>query len=559
MDFLKKFQMNMELKMDDTKNSMEKKIESTNRKIDGRLDAIDTDIKNMNGKMKENEEVNRRMDARLHHLEVEMNKSVKLKRRREELREKEQNLESQPLGRTEGLDRKQKNQDGKSEQVIQKEARGQPVRAERMRTEENDVPEEVSQLSSTYRLDWAQEMEKQLKEAAEGGGEMDRGYRNERGSGWSEDGQHGMESRENWDESTPDCWEDRWQGVTRKSQKEVKVTKVRKPITITKWFGLETSTDESEIEEKENWTSVERKQKSEEKKRRRWKRKEELKSECASRAACMAGIGPISLKSIEFFRNKKVNFEEAKVLAVKEFLKYNLDYEEEELNELNIMETRLSTKGEDVIYVAMSSEEEIKELYIRKAEAQNEDILVRSYVPPNYYDRFMHLSRVCTEKRSLDKTLKTQLRFGWKDIEIFTKYKGEEAGYRKVKLSDFTDILEVPEFNEKVKWKRYIDKPPRRKANYQSGWGQRPSTVGQLSNGDTAGATRAEKTTIGKVVSDKPLIRANSNTLSNKNKKAKLNSSSDEDMSGVENDEESGEESGDSREAFETPTGKKQE
>ena len=46
----------------------------------------------------------------------------------------------------------------------------------------------------------------------------------------------------------------------------------------------------------------------------------------------------------------------------------------------------------------------------------------------------MALSRKATEMRASDKTLKTQLRWGDKDVEIHVKTKGSEENYRKMNL-----------------------------------------------------------------------------------------------------------------------------
>ena len=59
----------------------------------------------------------------------------------------------------------------------------------------------------------------------------------------------------------------------------------------------------------------------------------------------------------------------------------------------------MSTKGEDVMNIALATEDDIRELYLRKAEMQDDKIIVRSYVPPNFYERFFHLGRICTEKK----------------------------------------------------------------------------------------------------------------------------------------------------------------
>ena len=111
----------------------------------------------------------------------------------------------------------------------------------------------------------------------------------------------------------------------------------------------------------------------------------------------------------------------------------------------------------------MEDQDQIKEIYMRKAELRNDEITVRTYIPPNYYNRFTYLNQICKEAGGKDNTLKTQLRFGQKDIEIFVKYKGENAPFRMVKIEDFTDPKLVPKFDHSIKWKIFEDKPPRRK------------------------------------------------------------------------------------------------
>ena len=79
------------------------------------------------------------------------------------------------------------------------------------------------------------------------------------------------------------------------------------------------------------------------------------------------------------------------------------------MDKLNICEMRLSTRGEDVIYMAMADNSQVKEMHIGRAELMNDKVIVHNYVPPNFHQRFVHLNRVCQEKRSQDKSLKMQL------------------------------------------------------------------------------------------------------------------------------------------------------
>ena len=93
MSFLKKFQTNMEAK-----------IEATNSKIDNCLNNVDKEFDKVNTKIDENKEradaVTIRMDKRLSALEREMTKVNMNRRRNEELKEKEKELENQQAGRS---------------------------------------------------------------------------------------------------------------------------------------------------------------------------------------------------------------------------------------------------------------------------------------------------------------------------------------------------------------------------------------------------------------------------------------------------------------------------
>ena len=142
-----------------------------------------------------------------------------------------------------------------------------------------------------------------------------------------------------WRENVPDYWEERAQAPTLMDQPAKPTVKTRKPVVITNWFGIETSSDSEEATDEEKWSEVERKRKSTEKKKKMLKKKQQLKRECATKAAHMASIGPISSDSVNYFMNKDVNFEQAKVCAVRELLAYNLGYEDDVLEQLDIKET----------------------------------------------------------------------------------------------------------------------------------------------------------------------------------------------------------------------------
>ena len=58
----------------------------------------------------------------------------------------------------------------------------------------------------------------------------------------------------------------------------------------------------------------------------------------------MVGVGPVDRELMEKHRADKIPFGKSKILAVKDILAKQLYYDEEELEELMIAETRLVTK-----------------------------------------------------------------------------------------------------------------------------------------------------------------------------------------------------------------------
>ena len=324
---------------------------------------------------------------------------------------------------------------------------------------------------------------------------------------------------------------------------------IRKPIqVVNNWFGIDSSSEESE-EDDDNWNTIDRKKKAEEKRKKAAHKRINRQKECAGKAAIMVSLGPVTAASVEFFRSTLVSYDEAKKLAIKEFLQYNLGYDEEELVSLEIMETRMSSKDDNIINVAMATEDAIRELYTRQAAIKNDDIVLRTYIPPNFHKRFMYLNSICADRRSEDPSLKTQLRFGKKDIEILVKTRGEDGGFKKVKMEDFVDPKEVPVFESNIKWRKYIEKPPRKQKVLQVDKGPRPSMLGQQAVKVKAVKSKESSrlpvpvkpvTEEGVKITEAQtkLIRVNSNTVTGSKKKPRFfhaDSSPDESMNEDDN------------------------
>ena len=460
MNFLEKFKTSMEVRMDKNKGSMEVMIEDKlvkiGKKIDVRFDDIDGEIKNLKDKSVIAEDAAVRMDRRLKNLEMEMNKTIMSSRRREILKDTlnpETDPKIQPEGRSDTT--RQTRAEKEKQQQAWKELEGNP--------------------KENYQSEWARTMSKELSEAAIAG-DSRRDMREKTVPDIQPMGRPRKEmtvkdkmsdNRDNRDyEDIRDIRDirdkpvpDRWEQLIPKTSKP----KVRKPPKITQWFGIDTDTDTTEdTDENNEWSEVENRKRNEIKKKNQRKKKKDLEESTSRKAANMIGIGPINLDKLMNYKNENKTYENMKIEVIKDFLATELAYEPDELEELIICETKLATNGENIIYLALENYEQVKEIHLRKAELKNDTINTRNFIPPNFYERFIYLNKICKEERMRNPDMKTQLRFGNKNIEIFVKYKGDNAPFKKIPISDLTDPDLVPGFNHSIHWKRHIDRPPRR-------------------------------------------------------------------------------------------------
>ena len=223
------------------------------------------------------------------------------------------------------------------------------------------------------------------------------------------------------------------------------------------------SSEEEEDSEMEEWRRVERRKRNQLKKKRSKDRKKRKQEEIANRAQRMVGLGPITDDEISKHMAETKNYEVAKVWAIKEHLANNYLYNQEELDKLKIEETKRSNKGDDILYLAARSTSDIRDIYARKAECRADNTTVKNFIPPQFYDRFMSLNKLCAGRRQEDPKLKTRIRFGDKDLKILTKEIGINDPFKLVNLREFAAGVNIPDFNSSDRWKWQEDRPPRRR------------------------------------------------------------------------------------------------
>ena len=185
--------------------------------------------------------------------------------------------------------------------------------------------------------------------------------------------------------------------------------------------------------------------------------------ETATKASTMLGLHPITDKAIKKHLKTTNDARKAREMAIRDFLKEFLQFNDDELEKVKINDSKVSSKGDDTVYAAFRDIDTIREIHWRVGEIRNQDIIVRNFIPPQFWERYMFLNRACKEYRDEYPEMKTQLRFGCKDVEVMLKRKGSKEAYRKVAFSEITDPREVPLFDHQVKWTQRHDKPLRRK------------------------------------------------------------------------------------------------
>ena len=422
--------------MNTFKTNMEKSVKNIDRKLDAKMNKIDEDIKDLKDEVKAKD---KKMDDMNNFLTGRMSKL-------------EQDLKRMHHGRM------------KSDTLGIKPSE---------KTKEVEIPiptgwKDNGDLGLTRQNSWADEVAKEMDATSDRDNKRTEKTRESDKKQW-------LTKR-----TVPTCWTEEVEVITSPENTaadaaaknaEINRDKIEKQkrLAIKNWFGYEyeseeeTSEDENETENEAEWNTVNRKEKKQMKETRNRKKRKQKMEETARKAQFMVGIGPIGEKCFNEHIEKEHDYEKAKINMVNSYLKTVYKYNEFERKKINIMGTKISIKQDIFIYIALDNLEDIKDIYRRKAEIRRDDTILRSYVPPQFYERFVTLNRICKEKRDQNSDLKTQIRFGKKDLEILTKTKGTDEPFTKVDLNDFTEGTIVPEFDHKISWKQKTDRIPRRR------------------------------------------------------------------------------------------------
>ena len=466
----------------------EKKVESNFEKTRGEIGRMNTKIGSISQtievlkndvKTNEDKSMERavRMEGRLESLETEMEKmkvndknKVKLSMK---IKKIEKNMKLNNMEKNKVNDRERENSVEKSD------------------LENEDVEHDpLGSSGSSYSSSWARELEREEREerVKEKANDKDDNHRDKGVNYYVPGTKAAREVFENVDDITEEETKKRKRGNKEQQEedkakkrkldekKKAKKEKERKrKEEKRKWFA-EISSESSESDSNdEEWGKVNRVDKNKEKKNRLKKHKQKKEIDVYKKANHMIGIGPVTKQSIEYHMEKTNNYDDAKEHAVREFLEYYLKFSEDELDEMTIVETKIATGVDNIIYIAMDDAEHIKNIHRRKAECKNDFINIINFVPPQIFKRYKSLNKICAERRKLDNTLRTQIRFGKSDLELWTKIKGEDEPLKNVDLLVFLGDDKIEDFDHEIKWTHKPDREPRRRVSSSPTRGFLPS------------------------------------------------------------------------------------
>ena len=350
MSFMINFEQSMENTMNGIGNEINKKIDDNNKKIDDKLTTLDLGLGNLAIEVRKNDtkhdnnfkDLENKLENRLKKLEIDAGRQKfgRMKRNSGNL-----------------------NQDGGDPQSTRMEGeRGTRSKDPNFQPTGSSHPVDPLLLSPRLQRQssWAEEVERTIGDSVET--DRTRADRNQWVDGrrtpsdWAEGlnrevrGAAELAGRPNMMREEQ---ERKRQSRSSREPRKVHECKTAKVTRIHHWFGESSGEESSEESGEENWTRVDRETKNKMKRKKLIARDNKKKEEITLKVRRMAGLGPITEEDIDLQRQRTGSYETAKTWAVKDHLARHYRYNNEELDTLEILETKRAAKG-DIIYIAVA-------------------------------------------------------------------------------------------------------------------------------------------------------------------------------------------------------------
>ena len=130
---------------------------------------------------------------------------------------------------------------------------------------------------------------------------------------------------------------------------------------------------------------------------------------------------------------KHPKYYKARLEAAREFLDKEMNIRR---NSVEIVDCWSASSPSSLILWIKTSLHETTEIYRRRSRIRNSDISLITYTPTCLWDRKVELERLCHIERSKDRSLRTQVRIGESDVQLWTK-KVREPFYNKINNKAF--------------------------------------------------------------------------------------------------------------------------
>ena len=165
------------------------------------------------------------------------------------------------------------------------------------------------------------------------------------------------------------------------------------------------------------------------------------------------GLNPIDLDHIRKFSKDKNSTDieaynnsdndESRLKAAQEFLEYELKFDP---NEIEIFNTKIATKKEARILWITTTKEAVKKIFKRAgtmgSRLRERRVNLYNFFPRELWARKLSLDSNCRKARMEDSKLRTQVRLGETDIQLYTKYV-EEPFWRKTPNEQYGELSPV--------------------------------------------------------------------------------------------------------------------
>ena len=120
---------------------------------------------------------------------------------------------------------------------------------------------------------------------------------------------------------------------------------------------------------------------------------ENTREEILEKSKKILGFKPITKENVEYFMVEGMERKMAEREAIREFMRYFLRMEKEDIENIEILKTKFNRKG-DILYAQMN-EYTVLDLFRRGGSARNKEFSLVPFVPPQIFRRYRAAQELC--------------------------------------------------------------------------------------------------------------------------------------------------------------------